>query len=282
MSVYIPAIKGYIADVPRVHFKRCDNKIFYFDEITQASIQPNVQFQEVNAGWSNYPVAYLPGAGTMEVQMTSGQFNSDLFAMANAVNPETKAFRTYETDTFAVTATTKTVTLDEPGNYEASQIKDVIINGLEKGTDFTWTAGDDGKTVTLTDGVITKPLTLEVTYIVEHPDTDVIEIDNKSSAIGEATMKFPVYNNGDDCTDAAIKGYYVIKIYRCRVTTMPGFDGSYKSPSTFQLTWSAMDAKRNDGKDYICGYVPNKQATASNGTSGGETGGGENLGGGGN
>ena len=248
MATYIPAIKGYIADVPRVHFKRCDDKVFYFDEITQASIQPNVQFQEVNAGWSNYPVAYLPGAGTMEVQMTSGQFNSD-------------------------TATTE-VTLDEPDNYDAAQIKDVFINGLKKGTDFTWTEGENGKTVQLNSGVITKPVTLEVTYVVEHPDTDVIEIDNKSSAIGEATMKFPVYNNGDDCTDASIKGYYVIKIYRCRVTTMPGFDGSYKSPSTFQLTWSAMDAKRNDGKDYICGYVPNKQATQSNGGSGNE-----NLGG---
>jgi len=280
MSTYIPAIKGYIADVPRVHFKRCDNKVFYFDEITQASIQPNVQFQEVNAGWSNYPVAYLPGAGTMEVQMTSGQFNSDLFAMANAVNAETKAFSTYETDTFALDPAKDVkegyfeVKLDEPGNYEATQIKDVIINGLEKGTDYEWTEGENGKTVKLPETVIKKPLTLEVTYIVEHPDTDVIEIDNKSSAIGEATMKFPVYNNGDDCTDAAIKGYYVIKIYRCRVTTMPGFDGSYKSPSTFQLTWSAMDAKRNDGKDYICGYVPNKQATQSNGGSGNE-----NLGG---
>lgn len=274
MATYIPAIKGYIADVPRVHFKRCDDKVFYFDEITQASIQPNVQFQEVNAGWSNYPVAYLPGAGTMEVQMTSGQFNSDLFAMANAVNAETKAFTTYETDNFAVDTATTKVTLDEPNNYEAAQIKDVFINGLKKGTDFTWTEGENGKTVQLTSGVITKPVTLEVTYVVEHPDTDVIEIDNKSSAIGEATMKFPVYNNGDDCTDASIKGYYVIKIYRCRVTTMPGFDGSYKSPSTFQLTWSAMDAKRNDGKDYICGYVPNKQATQSNGGSGNE-----NLGG---
>jgi type 1 glutamine amidotransferase len=34
---YIPAYKGYIADVPRVWFKRCsDGRVFYFDEITQA------------------------------------------------------------------------------------------------------------------------------------------------------------------------------------------------------------------------------------------------------
>lgn len=49
MSTYVPAYKGYIADVPVVWFKRCDGKIFYFDEITQANATPQTNFTEVNA-----------------------------------------------------------------------------------------------------------------------------------------------------------------------------------------------------------------------------------------
>ena len=32
MATYNAALKGYVADVPRVVFKRCDGKKYYFDE----------------------------------------------------------------------------------------------------------------------------------------------------------------------------------------------------------------------------------------------------------
>ena len=51
-NVYVEAYKGYIADVPRVWFRRCDKRIFYFDEITQANVTPQTNYTEVNAGWS--------------------------------------------------------------------------------------------------------------------------------------------------------------------------------------------------------------------------------------
>ena len=49
MATYVKAYGGYIADVPRLWFKRCDGHVFYFDELTQASVTPNPQFTEVNA-----------------------------------------------------------------------------------------------------------------------------------------------------------------------------------------------------------------------------------------
>ena len=52
MATYIEAYKGYIADVPRVWFKRCDKRIFYFDEITSANVTPNTDTIPINAGWS--------------------------------------------------------------------------------------------------------------------------------------------------------------------------------------------------------------------------------------
>ena len=51
------AYNGYIADVPKVWFRRCDGRMFLFDELTQANITPNTQFNEINAGWSMFPVA---------------------------------------------------------------------------------------------------------------------------------------------------------------------------------------------------------------------------------
>lgn len=54
---YVPSYKGYVTDVPVLWFKRKDGKIFYFDQLTQASFAPQVNFTEVNAGWSLFPVA---------------------------------------------------------------------------------------------------------------------------------------------------------------------------------------------------------------------------------
>lgn len=36
MATYNTALKGYIADVPRVVFKRCDGAKFYMDELVQS------------------------------------------------------------------------------------------------------------------------------------------------------------------------------------------------------------------------------------------------------
>lgn len=33
MATYNPALKGYVADVPKVVMKRCDGAKFYFDEL---------------------------------------------------------------------------------------------------------------------------------------------------------------------------------------------------------------------------------------------------------
>lgn len=32
-ATYVEKFAGYIADVPRLWFKRCDGRIFYFDEL---------------------------------------------------------------------------------------------------------------------------------------------------------------------------------------------------------------------------------------------------------
>lgn len=94
---------------------------------------------------------------------------------------------------------------------------------------------------------------IEVIYDYEKTVYEAI-ITNKESAIGEATAIWPVYGSGDDCTESSIIGYYVVKVFRARVTTVPGVDTSYKTAATFNFTLSALDAKRNDEGCYSTAY----------------------------
>lgn len=82
MATYVPSLKGYITDVPEIWLKRRDNKVFHFDQLTSSNVTPDTQFTEINAGWSLYPVAYLPGQSSMEMTFESAQFDADLFALA--------------------------------------------------------------------------------------------------------------------------------------------------------------------------------------------------------
>ena len=56
-TTYIPQFKGYINDVPELWFKRNDGRVFHFDQLTDASFSPDVQYTEINGGWSMFPVA---------------------------------------------------------------------------------------------------------------------------------------------------------------------------------------------------------------------------------
>ena len=96
---------------------------------------------------------------------------------------------------------------------------------------------------------------MEVTYLTELTSGNVSMIDNTTSVIGEALLRWPVYNSGDDCSDSGIKGYAEMRIFRCRVTQAPGFDSSYKSAMTNQVTFATMDAKRADGAAYSVAFV---------------------------
>lgn len=255
MSTYVKAYGGYIADVPRLWFKRCDGRIFYFDELTQATVTPQVNYTEVNAGWSLYPVAYLPGQGTFEMQITSGKFEADLFAMTNATNfVENTAYRMPMTETLSVGAENK-VELAHVA-VEGS----VSISGMEE-TDgevatgkFKVTADGSKTTVTFFAGDIADTVTISYEY---NETVQEANIDNKSSAMGEAVLKYPVYGSGDDCTDSSIIGYLMMRVYKARVTAQPGLDGSYKTASTYQFTLAAMDAKRPDEATYSIAYIRN-------------------------
>ena len=267
MATYVKEFGGYIADVPRLWFKRCDGRVFYFDELTNATVSPQVNYTEINAGWSLYPVAYLPGQSTFEMQITSGKFEADLFVMTNATNFVDNA--TYKMPI------TEVLTPDADGVVDLAHVpvsQSVSVAGLTEvnGTvtsgkfkvTITGTAPDQSASIQFFKGDNTAspavpadydgPITIHYFYNVSAREAN---IDNRSSARGEAVMKYPVYGSGDNCTDASIIGYVLVRVYNARVTSQPGFDASYKTANTFQFTLAAMDAKRPDEATYSIAFV---------------------------
>lgn len=47
MATYVEKFGGYVADVPKVIFKRCDGKKFLFDELTAATVTPTINTTEI-------------------------------------------------------------------------------------------------------------------------------------------------------------------------------------------------------------------------------------------
>lgn len=270
---YVSKFQGYVADVPEFWFKRIDGRIFHYNQLTQASVTPQVNFTEVNAGWSIYPVAYLPAASSLEMQLTSGQFDSSLFALANGADFE--ADSTYK---FPVTeqcsVQSNMITLATTDVIDAA---DVLINGMERVTTTpaatgkfqvasSESAGVGTTTVTFYAGDFADGANVEVTYMVAKTNALSIDVSNDKAAVGEAILVWPVYNGGE-VTDVgtgtfssnAIKGWIVMDVYRARCTQVPGFDTSYKSAATNAITLSTMDPANagHSGNAYKITYIPN-------------------------
>lgn len=66
---------------------------------------------------------------------------------------------------------------------------------------------------------------VDVVYDYEAEVYETI-ITNKESAIGECVAIWPVYGSGDDCSESSIIGYWLIKVFRARITQQPGMDTS--------------------------------------------------------
>lgn len=190
-ATYMPAYKGYINDVPELWFKRNDGKTFHFDQLTDASVTPNVEYTEVNGGWSLYPVAYLPAASTMEMSFTSAQFSAELFAMANNRDFTTESTTVQNSISVAPHSFTKTV----PNAAESSAIysykhdqlfdtdkapTELHLLGFDADGDTTATKTDD--TITKVQTAPTSPLTENVFQwmVIEAKDTQGKPITGKS------------------------------------------------------------------------------------------------------
>ena len=257
MANYVKEQNGYVADVPNVYFKRCDGKLFYYDELTAASLTPNNENFEITGGQGLYPLAFIPSGNSLEAQFTSAQFNMNLFEMANATSAVEEA------DFLRYKSTLVDVSTNAASIRDASVIAtSVQINGLTltdeapKSGEFKAQVSDGSLNLTFFAGDIADGTTIRIMYQATEAATTVDVLTDSASARGELTMEWPVYSSGTDCTESSTKGFVVATVYRARITTLPGFDSSYKSASTNSITMSALDPKRADKKMYSVRWVP--------------------------
>lgn len=275
MATYLPAYKGYITDVPELWFKRNDGRVFHFDQLTAFNASPNVNFNEVNAGWSMFPVAYVPGQSTMEMQATSGQFNAELFAMSNGKTFEENAkYYVPFTEVVELVNGTTEYTLHTDAKIVNDAAHAVTIEGMTKvdsadslkAGEFhigeSSAGGSGGFDTKIAVGDFTNAegvTTMDVTYYIEQT-VKQIKIDNKETAVGELIAKWPVYSSGEEGVSSGIKGYLLMQVYKCRVTQAPGFDTSYKSAATNSVTFSAIESRAHDDAYNIAYYELAKAA----------------------
>lgn len=239
--------------------------MFSFDEVNTASMSNTANTLTITGGQGSYPLAYIDTDKNLEFTFASSQFTMDMFQMANATNLTEGDYGTLETKRYEVGTGLK-ITI--PYEVQAGSVK---IRGLEQKTgegelaagQFTVAiteaaAAADGSTeITLhqTDAAIGD--TIRVSYRRRVVGASKMTVTTKSTtAKGALYAHWPVYSSGNDCTEAAIKGWLHLYIPRVRVTALPGFDNSYKSASTNSVTFAAIDPKRADEKMYDLCYEP--------------------------
>lgn len=174
------------------------------------------------------------------MQLTSGQFDSSLFALANGGDFATDAtFKLPVTKICEVQSNACTIE-----SIEQVDAGDVKINGMERVTTDPASSGKFRVTTSETSGRYTTTVTfytgdfadganVEVNYAITKSNALSIDVTNDKAAVGEALLVWPVYNGGETVdagsgtfSSNSIKGYIVMDVYRCRITQVPGFDTS--------------------------------------------------------
>lgn len=202
-------------------------------------------------------MAYLPGQSTFEMSITSGKFEADMFVMANAEN--FKKLTAAGNDVYEMgctevlrpvggivslahkpIATTISIAYPDADGKMAPTTSDPTAGEYKL---VTPSGTEPWKIQFYETDVAGVDVTISYYYDLVEAGEDIEEskIDNRSSAIGEAIMIYPVYGSGEDCSDSSIIGNVIVKVYRARVTAAPGFDASYKQAATFQFTLSAIN-----------------------------------------
>lgn len=270
---YSPELKGYIVDVPEVWLHRFyDDRVFHYNKLASCDFTPNTQTIDINGGWSLYPIARLPGQSTLEINMESAEFDAELFAMANGVEFTESPVTVWESQEFNVTANGTTQFIVETttalkGATASDDDAKFYINGLTLAAGETpganefavaasvedTTAHNFKTTVTLGTAINNGDV-LTVSWTV-NKNIPMIGIDNQSTFIGEAILRYPVYNSGEEVKTAGVKGYLYAKVFRVRCTSAPGFNANYKSAMTNPITLSALDPRRADGNAYAIAYM---------------------------
>lgn len=260
MAVYIPKFNGFIADVANIVFQRCDGTVYSCNTATATGMTPSANSISITGGQGQYPIGFIDTDRGLEASFTNAMFDGDMFEIANAGTAVDGDSSTFESKKHAVETGLKIVLPFEV------DVNSIYIRGLEKGDTaatgkFTASVSDKQTTITLATGDVKVGDEIMVSYNRRIANAhDIVTNTNTPSAKGSVWMHWPLYSAGTDCTEASIKGYVHVHIFKARVTAQPTIDSSYKTAATHAMTFTAIDPQRADGKMYRVTYEPCTEA----------------------
>ena len=157
-------------------------------------------------------------------------FDGDMFEISNAGLAVDGDSYTFESKKYAV-ITGPVIKLP----FEVD-VNSVYIRGLTLATGDTASAGsftakvaENKTTITFASGDVAVGDEVLVSYKRRIANAhDIVVKTNTASAKGEVWMHWPVYSSGTDCSEAAVKGWIHVHVYRVRVTALPASGSSYK------------------------------------------------------
>lgn len=255
MATYVRKFNGFIADVANIDFMRCDGTVYSCTTATATNMAPTANSISISGGQGQYPIGFIDTDRGLECSFTNAQFDADMFEIASATNAVDGEAYTFETKKFAIESG---LTITLPFEIEEGS---VYIRGLTASTSeaaagsFKVATAEGATTLTFASGDVAVGDELMVSYNRKIEKAhQIISHTNTASAKGSVTMHWPVYSSGTDCTEAAIKGWVHVHVYRVRVTALPGIDSSYKTAATHAMTFTAIDPQRADNQMYTITY----------------------------
>lgn len=260
MAIYVRKFDGFIADVANIDFKRCDGTVYSCHTATATNMAPSANNISINGGHSQYPIGFIDTDRGLECSFTNAMFDADMFEISNGSSAIDGDTCTFETKKVAILTGLK---VELPFEVELPTIN---IRGLEYTTEstpttgkFTATYANEKTTITFATGDVAVGDEYYISFNRRIANGhDIVVNTNTPSAKGTVWMHWPLYSSGTDCTEASIKGWVHVQVYRVRATALPGVDSSYKTAATHQMTFTAIDPMRADGKMYRITYEPLK------------------------
>ena len=207
----------------------------------------------VYGGWGKTPLGYVEGDSTMEISFTDAMFYEDLYAIGGTGSIATGIDTSVKGGGMYTVLTGPKIELPFQVNPTNVQIKGFTVGDTATAGKFTVTYDDVTKisTIAFYAGDVVVGESLLVTYERRVAKASVTTVTTTGgSARGSLTLTWAVMSSGDDCTQAAIVGYYHLKVPRVMVTTRPSLDTSRGSAATPNVVFSAIDAHRGDDKWY--------------------------------
>lgn len=261
-STLLKQTGGYIVDVANVTFKRADGKRARLKNATQTGFSVNGEKIDINNGWARLPQASIDTTQTIEITYATNKTDLDFFALLNnseVLHDQTRTLSTSEDfDVPAAAEDEDTVEIALPTGALNPYIEGMTLTAGATPTagSFIFTAGTEGAApvVTLLADDVAGVQSITIFYDEKLTGTSTVAVrDNVASASGAAEMRYRVYGAGEN---ASVIGYLIIQIYKAKVTSKPGFENSYGQSGTHSVTFTSLDAGRQDHNMYELIFQP--------------------------